>query len=224
MINICICDSNSNEVEELNKLIETYFVSKAYLYNILTFDDGESLVLYCQKNHGAVDLLFIDLNLPKMNGFEASKTIRRIDERVNIVINTKTQNYALKSFEVWPLYYNIKPMKFPILTKILDRFIFQEGFKENKLTIKKGKKYVSLSYNEIMYIESRNTTIVVHMNNYEELTTYGKLDDIEKLLSNKRFLRCHKSFLINMDYIKSADGFKFTTIFGDSISIKQREV
>ena len=82
---------------------------------------------------------------------------------------------------------------------------------------------MKLSFNEISFIESQNTTIRIHMNNYEVLKTYGKLDDIEKQISNSRFLRCHKSFLINMDYVKSVDSFKFITIFGDTVAIKQRE-
>ncbi len=224
MINIGICDCSKDSREQLCKFIDIYFSSHSYSYNVLQFEDAKALVNYYENSISEIDLLFVEIDLNKANGFEAIKLIRKIDENVSVVFNTSVTSYALKSFEVWPFYYNIKPMRYKTLLNIMDKFIKQhKNIREENLLVKNGKKFINLSYNEISYIESQNTTLKIHMNNYEILKTYGKLDDIEKQLSNNRFLRCHKSFLINMDYVKSVEAYKFTTIFGDTVSIKQRE-
>ena len=224
MINIGICDCNKEHREELCKFIDIYFSYHSYSYNILQFEDSKALIHYYENNMSDINILFVEIDLHKINGFEAIKIIRKTDENVSVVFNTYITSYALKSFEVWPFYYNIKPMKYKALSNIMDKFIKQhKNIREENLLVKNGKKFINLSFNEISYIESQNTTLKIHMNNYEVLKTYGKLDDIEKQLSNNRFLRCHKSFLINMDYVKSVEAYKFTTIFGDTVSIKQRE-
>lgn len=228
MINIGICDCNKDIRDELCNFINTYFSSHSYSYNIFEFESTEALTVFFENNENndynenKIDLLIVELDMQNM--FNVLRKIRQNNERLSIVISTTRSAYALKSFELWPLYYNIKPMLYSTLSKIIDRFIFQQNnIREENVLIKNGKKFMNLSYNEISFIESQNTTIKIHMNNYEVLKTYGKLDDIEKQLSNSRFLRCHKSFLINMDYVKSVDSYKFTTIFGDSVSIKQRD-
>lgn len=224
MINIGICDSNKEHREELCRFIDIYFSSHPYSYNVIQFEDSKALTVYYEDDLDNLNLLFVEIDLQKINGFEAVKIIRRVDEDVSVVFNTSITTYALKSFEVWPFYYNIKPMKYEMFTNIMDKFIKQhKNIREENLLVKNGKKFINLSFNEISYIESQNTTLKIHMNNYEVLKTYGKLDDIERQLSNKRFLRCHKSFLINMDYVKSVEAYKFITIFGDTVSIKQRE-
>lgn len=225
MINIGICEYIKDIREVLCNFINIYFSSHSYSYNIFEFESDEALVSFFENNknnENEIDLLFTELNMQNM--FIILKKIRQEHEDLSIVFNTSESTYALKSFELWPLYYNIKPMSYSTLSKIMDRFIFQhKDIREENVLIKNGKKFMNLSFNEISYIESQNTTLRIHMNNYEILKTYGKLDDIEKQLSNNRFLRCHKSFLINMDYVKSVDSYKFTTIFGDTVAIKQRE-
>jgi DNA-binding LytR/AlgR family response regulator len=223
MINIGICDSNKDTRRELCSFINTYFSSNSYSYNVFEFESAEALTVFFEnKDNDNLDLLFTELGM--QNLFIVLKKIRQNYEQLSIVINSTKSAYALKSFELWPLYYNIKPMLYSTLSKIMDRFIFiNNNIREENVLIKNGNKFMNLSFNEISFIESQNTTIRIHMNNYEVLKTYGKLDDIEKQLSNSRFLRCHKSFLINMDYVKSVDSYKFTTIFGDTVAIKQRE-
>lgn len=222
MINIGICDSNKDIREELSNFINTYFSSHSYSYTIFEFDSAEALSAYFENNKNEINLLFTELDISNM--FNTLRKIRQNYDKLCIVINSSRAAYALKSFELWPFYYNLKPMSYNSLLKVLDRFILQHSnIHEENVLIKNGKKFMKLSFNEISFIESQNTTIRIHMNNYEVLKTYGKLDDIEKQISNSRFLRCHKSFLINMDYVKSVDSFKFITIFGDTVAIKQRE-
>lgn len=224
MILIGICDSIESDANSLCNYIDIYFTNYSYAYSIIRFESAEKLISYYGDNSEPIDLLFIDIDLSDANGFETAKKIRKLDNDISIVFNTKNSKYTLKCFELWPLYYNIKPINFNLTGKIVDRYLqLYKHVKEENLLVKYGKKYINLSYNEITYIESQNTTLKIHLNNYEILKTYGKLDDIENQLSNKRFLRCHKSFLINMDYVKSVEAYKFTTIFGDTVSIKQRE-
>lgn len=246
MINIGICDFCQNAREEICKFINIYFSCHSYSYRLFEFESLELLVDFLENDEKGLDLLFTELDIQNKDRTEKSRISRSIDlkksseelqnafsilrrvrqefDELSIVLNTSVNSYAVKSFELWPLYYNVKPMSYNIFSRIMDRFIFtKNNISEESILIKNGKNSVKLYFNEISYVESQNTTIRIHMSNFEVLRTYGKLDDMERQLSNSRFLRCHKSFLINMDYVKSVDSYKFTTIFGDTVAIKQRD-
>ncbi len=228
MIKIGVLDSDISIREDINEFINNYFSEKSYFYKVYKFSNYEELLEF-YHNKDKIDLLFTELvetgkeDKPKKNVFDNLEKLRKIDSAINIVINTTSNIYASKCFEIWPLYYNVKPLKYDKTSTIINRFLKQNMLKEESFSVRNGKKIINLSFDEIVFIESQNTTIKIHMNNYEVLKTYGKLDDIENQLSNDRFLRCHKSFLVNMNYIKAADGYKFITIYGDTVSIRQRE-
>lgn len=228
MISIGICDNNDKDIDSLRKEVELFFSNSSYPYEINIFkglNDLHKFYSYdTSKKELGLDILFCNYCINNGSGFKIVKFIREFDDEVAIVGVCDDTSYIQESYDVWSLSYEVKPIKANRLEEIMNRFFKYSARKEEQgLLVKIGAKYIKLFYDEICYIESQNTVLRIHMNNYEIIKTYGKLDDLETEISNKRFLRCHKSFLINMDYIKIAEAYKFTTIFGDSVSIKQRE-
>jgi len=228
MISVGICDNIENDIENLKRQIELYFSNSSYPYKINVFKGLNELHKFysssTSKKELGLDILFCNFCVNKGSGFKILKFIREFDDEVAIVGVCDDLSYIQESYDIWSLSYETKPIKTERLECIMKRFFKHSARKEEQgLIVKISSKYIKLFYDEICYIESQNTVLRIHMNNYEIIKTYGKLDDMEQEISNKRFLRCHKSFLINMDYIKIAEAYKFTTIFGDSVSIKQRE-
>lgn len=89
--------------------------------------------------------------------------------------------------------------------------------------IKYRNKFINVPYYEIVYIESMNSKCIMHCINKKEYTIYKKLNEIENELKSKKFLRCHQSYLINMDYVRQADK-QFIMSNGDLVSIRQRSL
>ena len=89
--------------------------------------------------------------------------------------------------------------------------------------IKQRSNIVTVRFDDILYIESSNSRCILHNDNNTSYIIYKRLNDIETELNDKRFLRCHQSYLVNMDYIKNADK-QFELINGEIVCIRQRNL
>ena len=78
-------------------------------------------------------------------------------------------------------------------------------------------------YADIVYLESKNTAVIIHTLDKERYKIYDKLDNIELRLENRRFLRCHQSYIVNMDHVSSVDT-EFRTKTDDRVLIRKRSL
>lgn len=161
----------------------------------------------------SVDLLFLDINMPKLSGIELIKTLS--DPVPNIIITTAYSNFAVEGFELSVDDYLLKPFSFERFIKavmkvqaknqpseIVVERIVSNGEKEF-LFVKTDKKYVKLNFDEVMYIEAYGNYIKVFTDEMTLVpqTLSGFIDQLPK-----RFLRTHKSFCVNTDKIREIDG------------------
>ncbi|MFH6991187.1 LytR/AlgR family response regulator transcription factor [Flavobacterium sp. FlaQc-48] len=159
----------------------------------------------------AVDLLFLDIKMPKITGFTFLKILKNPPA---VIITTAYREYAVEGYELDLVDYLLKPITFERFFKAIDRFL-RLKFPASKIETKtlgdnknqflhirsKGKIY-RLDVVEIVYIESVKDYIIIHLLD-KKVTAKYKFGDMEKELSGKNFLRIHRSFIINMDKITS---------------------
>ena len=93
----------------------------------------------------------------------------------------------------------------------------------NTYLVKNHSKIIRVPYHEILYIESMNSKCIIHCCNEQHYVIYKRLTTIEHELNDKRFLRCHQSYLVNMDHIHQVDS-QFTLVTGDTVAIRQRDL
>jgi len=157
-----------------------------------------------------------------MLGMEAARCLRRYAPHVSIVFLTTTPAYALESYDVYAYGYLVKPLDGEKTAALLRRFL-QEEYEGNQKTLllKKGCRGRRIAYREIEYIESRRNVLLVFLENGEEYRVYAKLDDVEKELKGHGFLRCHQSFIVNMNRVRVAEE-DFMMMSGAHIPIRQR--
>lgn len=166
---------------------------------ILTFSTGESLLQYLQKN--TADLLFLDISLKSMNGIAIARQINKTQPLLRIVYITGYTEYAseicLSRYENF-LLKPIDPAKF--------HSVFRQAIKEIELEahyiqLKIGATPISLDTRKIIYIESDKRKIILHCTD-TTIQYYYKIADLLPLLPES-FAQCHKSYIVNMDYIQS---------------------
>jgi DNA-binding LytR/AlgR family response regulator len=130
--------------------------------------------------------------------------------------------FALDSYDMQYADYLLNPFSVTKLDFIMERFI--KKFYTKTYSVKSYSKFINIPYNEIIYIESDNSRCILHTVNKKLYTIYGKrLSIIGAELDDKRFLRCHYSCIVNMDYIASADR-EFILTTGDIVNIRQRSL
>jgi DNA-binding LytR/AlgR family response regulator len=173
--------------------------------------DALEALQYLSKHD--VDLIFLDLNLPKLKGFDFLKTLP-IPPKV--IVTTAYSEYALEGFELNVVDYLLKPFSFERFLKAVNKAVSSNkiqrtGGKENgqadtgRFFVRGDKKYTQVVMDELLYIEAMgNYTKLITKN--DTITTREKLSTILTLLPSTDFLQVHKSFAVAAKHIKSVEG------------------
>jgi len=201
MINIAICD---DDIEEL-KIIST-FVSKNIeelnvSFKITVFNEGQDLIEHMGSTKGNFDIIFLDIYMKASQGIDIAREIREFDKECKIIFITSSHEHAIDSYEVRAVYYILKPINEEKLSTAIKIAI--EGLdKENKYIFIINKKgSYRILYKDILYAESKARLVNIYLKSQEVITFYSKLEDFLQKLQDERFLKSHKSFIVNMDYI-----------------------
>ncbi|SNS92537.1 two component transcriptional regulator, LytTR family [Anaerovirgula multivorans] len=216
MISIAICDDEDYMLNELQQKISTYMDTNELLYSIQLFNSSESL-LY-KKSH--FDIIFLDIQMDRVNGMEAAKQIRKKDEKCFIIFITVLKEMVFEAFEVGASNYLIKPLADDKLSRTLDRIIKQLSDAECQyIIIHKGQAYWQIKISDIYYCEVIKRKIYIHLKN-EIMDYYDSIESLEKTLPTN-FFRCHRSYLINLNYVKGYENSNAILANGSSIPVSR---
>lgn len=177
-----------------------------------TCNDGICAHEFLQKN--TVDILFLDINMPKMSGISF---LKNLSNPPLVIFTTAYSEYALEGYELNAIDYLKKPFSFERFSKAYFKAEEIINLKRNKqqtkiepatkdfLFIKSNKKTIKVKFNEIQFIEGLGDYIKIHVEN-DKIITNLSMKKILNLLPNSRFFRVHKSFIISLDKIELIEG------------------
>ena len=173
-----------------------------------------------------VDLLFLDINMPKLSGISF---LKNLNKDVLVIFTTAYSEYALEGYELNAIDYLKKPFSFErffkAFVKAEELYHLKnkaESSSENDvdtdfLFIKSNKKSVRINFNDILYIEGLGDYIKIHVRNNRFVTNLS-MKKIHSLLPQDRFYRTHKSFIISVDKIDTLEG-NMVSINGEKLPI-----
>ncbi len=164
------------------------------------------------KNNN-IDAVFLDINMPKMNGLEF---IRSIDSKTNFIVTTAYREYAVESFDLDVLDYLVKPIPFArflkSINKLSQKVLAEVKYDPNKgvyeksfIFLKVYKKLIKVKFEDILYIESLRDYIKV-FTKIDDYLVLKSLTGITEELPKDQFLRIHRSFTIALDKINEVEG------------------
>ena len=203
MKTIVVCDDVEIERLLLKEILCQYFEEINEEVSIVEYDSGETLIADVEEGYVAMDLLFLDIYMKKLNGMETARKLRQIQCKVPIIFLTASPDYAIESYEVQASGYLLKSFSEEKLMKLLNRILKTDM--KRRVAIKNRRQYRYPCTDDIMYIDSDKHNVTLHLSDGSEIITVDKLGEIEKRINEKRFLRFHQSYLVNMDYIKDVE-------------------
>lgn len=196
---IAICDDNEIQREILEEMLKVYFRRIHAKAEILQYQSGEMLIADVEEELGDVELIFLDIYMQHLNGIETARKLRQLQCNAEIVFLTGTAEYAVESYDVRAAGYLLKPVDMDKLLPILEHIFWRNA--QRRIEVKSGRQYRYPYVAEIMYIESYGHAATLHMANGTTINTLGKLSEMLTRIDDDRFLQCHQSYLVNMDYI-----------------------
>ena len=149
------------------------------------------------------DIILLDVLMPGENGMAAAREIREYDSNVKIIFLTSSTEFAVESYAVDAWYYQLKPIRREDFFRLMDSACAAcTREQKHSLILRSKGGIVRLELEELVYCEVMGRTLTFHLNNGVVLESMGRLDDLcDQLVEYPNFLRPHRSFLINMEYI-----------------------
>ena len=217
-MNIAICEDYAADLILLREFIERYMKSNSYQGDIRTFTTAEELLAVYAS--GAFDLIFLDIYLPGISGMDAARKIREQDMGCQFVFITVSPDFALNGFQVGARGYVTKPIDPKELETALQSC--HETFERmgRVIAVPQLGETIELLLSKVEYIEVYDNHSLFHMHGCV-VETRLPLDEIEEKLGGEPFLRCHRSYIVNMNDVQSIRADDFLMKCGAVVPIRK---
>lgn len=217
MIHIAIIEDSKTDALRIQEYLKRYASEQDQHFKISYFPEAVS---FLEDYQPIYNIIFMDIDLPNMNGMTAARKLREFDSNVILIFSTNLTNYAIKGYEVNALDYMVKPIDYYSLAMKLKRALANiEMERGSHITISQKNGMVRLLISEIHYVEIITHQLIYHtkQGTYE---TRDTIRNAETMLSPHHFFRCSNSYLINLKYVTAFQG-GIVTIGEDCISISR---
>jgi len=215
-LRIAICEDLDRDAEHLGSLIRESGINA----EITRFKSGGAFL--AARPAGCFDIAFLDIYMGDISGVEAARILLQSDDRCGVVFITSSEDFRAEAFDLGAEQYLVKPVTKEKLSKILKKRTPNRRRKSCAVSVK--GETVEIPYDDIMYIEVKNHNCIVHTvdGNIDTGTTMT-IEKFKSLLPSSRFMHCHKSFIVNLSFVKSVDR-DFLMKNGDKVYIRRSDL
>ena len=170
----------------------------------IVFSTDSAQHAYEQIKQRSIDLLIADIEMPHLSGFELADIIHSHALDIGVIFVTATSGYAVHAFELNVYDYIMKPYSRDRLVKSIERFIEKTKNAEvaGRLFLKQKNDIHILQKKDIIFIERSGRSTTIHTKN-GSIKTYQTLNELEGELRERDFIRSHRSFIINIHFVKN---------------------
>ncbi|MCL2719214.1 MAG: LytTR family DNA-binding domain-containing protein [Lachnospiraceae bacterium] len=203
ILHIAICEDEEKTAFQVEDLLIKTCKQLGIKLETEVYFSGESLCKVLTSGT-CFEIIFLDIELPKINGVQVGKIIRDKlkDELTQIVYISAKPDYALELFENNPLNFLLKPINGQMIEKVMQKFLKLAGFWSDVFTYKYGHDTFKVKIKDILYLESMGKKIIIHLRNEKSEEFYGSIGSVfEEQLKKFDFLFIHKSYVVNYDHI-----------------------
>lgn len=221
VISVAVVEDDDATAEVLCKYVEEAFRSRDRRANVERFANGSTFL--DRRRQCYFDIVFMDIELPDIDGMRVSEEIRKEDKHMVIVFVTNMAQFAVKGYKVDALDFIIKPVNKNnisiVLGRALERIERREGL---KITVKiPNGSIVCMRACDIKYIEVVNHKLIYHTIN-EEIVTYGQIKNVIGQLEKNGFIQINRFYVVNLEYVHTIDGCTIN-VDGTPIQMSQRK-
>lgn len=193
---VAVCDDEELFQSQIRNLIDRIYNSMDVIVDV--FSDGKKLLERFDAN--PYDVIFLDIEMPAMDGITLAKKLRERSENVFIVFLTSHVEYALEGYEVNALRYLTKPIREDKLREVL-KYVLDKNTSKRQLMIKSEGEELRLNVSDVLYFEAQNQYVMIYLRGEEHLVR-ANMGDFEEQLREDGFFRIHRGYLISLAKVK----------------------
>lgn len=217
-LQVAICDDEKIFRDELKKKLLEYRSEKRIEIDIYEFESGNSLL----NSENVFDMVFIDYQMPGLDGLETAKAMRLKNCICSIIFITSFPQFVFDSFEVQPFRFFVKPLDAVKLKAAMDSYLKQQKLLNPIVIVEDGEQKTINSEN-IIYLEGDGKYCLIRTTDttFKSSKTISK---VQELLPKHCFYRIHKSYVVNMYCVSSIVGNEALLINGEKARIGRNHI
>lgn len=219
MLRIAVCDDTVEDRNQILSFADNYFKKLDRNVQIDVFETAGTLL----SSEGTYDIYLLDVIMPDMTGIEAAGRLRKIKDEPVIIFITSSLESAVDGYRVGVAGFILKPLIRQDFEDTLERVI-ERNFKsrEAAISIVHNRVPMNLQLNRILFFENRLHKVYIALQNGEILTIHQRLDELqEELKPQSCFLRCHQSYIVNLNHVKAFEPEGFIMINGQIVPVSR---
>ena len=217
---IAVCDDLLEELERVRVILERWNSEKKAALRYRLFSNAMDLLDAAREER--FDLYLLDIIMPGVDGLDAAREIRQIDEAADIVFLTSSPGFAYESYSVRALDYLLKPVQKERLHHILDKLLLSEQKPVEGITIKCGTTFVRVLFSQLSFVEVSGKHIYFNLTDGTAHEVFGTLREYEpQLLNRQEFARCHRSYIVNLLQTAELSAAGIRTFSGKTLPVSR---
>jgi len=221
MYNVALCDDERIILDSLGKQLAKTAGNK--LGKVFPFESVDGLIELIRQGDPEIDIVFLDIKIGESNGIDIASDLQEINPDLQIIFISGYDDYYINVYDVDHLFFLRKPIEADALAKALSRAEEKLSERSEKVFLIRSKRSsVNVGFCDIIFFEKDLRRIVLHSMN-ETYSFYGKFDDITPQL-NEDFIRCHNSFVVNIDKVRCMEANILTMADGSKIPVSRKHV
>lgn len=207
MTTFALCDDQPQMLRELERRLSGYLEARQpFPYRINCFSSGRSL-LECEHSF---DVILLDIQMARPDGMETARRLRQRGSHSLVIFVTVLADCVFDSFEVEASGYLLKPVEEERFRKTLDRVLgVLARRREGGLLVRRGSGQEVVPLEELFYCEVQGRKVYLHLAGGRVIDYYQRMEQLEREV-DRRFFRCHRSYLVNLDYVRGCGGGQVT--------------
>lgn len=196
-LRVAVCEDSDQDASRLTAMIQ-----KSGIPAVVTlFESGGAFLASLPV--GRYDLVFFDIYMKGITGVEAARVLREADTDCGVIFTTTSQQHMPEAFDVGAEQYLVKPVNSDKLAKALKKRAELTERLQKTCSVNVRGRLMEVPLDDILYVEVYNHNCLLHtLTGVVETKSGMSIDDFSQLLPAPRFVRCHKSYMVNMSYVR----------------------
>lgn len=213
---VAVCEDDRMEGEQLVSLCRSILNDTGVAADVQLYTSADALDAAVFGQQTVFDLYLLDIQMEGMSGLELAQRLYNCGVRDKVIFVTGSAEYALSGYEAHPLHYLLKPVRRERLAKALA--LAQERTGQRVILFRRSRVDVPLPMGDIRWLESQNHNLAVRLEDRFE-TFSMTMSEAEAQVPEHQFFRCHRSFLVNLDWVKTVSRAEAILLDGQKVPV-----
>ena len=219
MIRIALCDDSPEYSQRTAAQLEQWSVQRGVNILLDTYDNGDALLNALSRRN--YDLIFLDIIMPMLSGIDTCMEIRKENRQTKIIFLSVSPEFGVDAFRVKANGYLLKSQNTERLFEVLDEHLAESVDNSDFIVAKTLTMVKKVPLSSIRHIEAQNKQVLIYTSDGDVVTSSTPLHQIAAELKMPCFFQCHRSYIVNMNFISSYTKSEIVTDGGQHIPISR---